>query len=285
MSRLNSWKNAVVVSSAVGILSAVYTIFTGLAFQSDINGWVNAITVEDFASADTFADNLVISEAAYTLAPIPFAVALLMTFSSIIGWTHTNAKLAEAIDSDALTHSTGWAIGAWFVPVLNLFRPRRILAESLRIRGHGPLINLLNIWWVLFLLDSALLRVPGDAISGAYDAIDAADEGDIQASISAFNGLSVAVTWDIVSSLFSVVPLILVAVLVLRASKQAQDISQLDTENGFASGPTSIRNFDQTIAATKVGIMPNEVNKKCLFCAEEIKFEAIKCKHCGSDIR
>ncbi|MCR2796199.1 zinc ribbon domain-containing protein [Enterobacter kobei] len=38
------------------------------------------------------------------------------------------------------------------------------------------------------------------------------------------------------------------------------------------------------VAAEEKGLIENDGMKKCPFCAEIIKSEAIKCKHCGSDL-
>ncbi|QMR48140.1 zinc ribbon domain-containing protein (plasmid) [Citrobacter freundii] len=40
----------------------------------------------------------------------------------------------------------------------------------------------------------------------------------------------------------------------------------------------------KNIAAEEKDLIENDGMKKCPFCAELIKREAIKCKHCGSDL-
>jgi hypothetical protein len=71
-----------------------------------------------------------------------------------LGWLHrarTNAKLLSPAPH---RYSPGWAIGAWFVPVVNLVLPRVIVADVLRAsRSDGaPTVAAVNGWWIATLL-------------------------------------------------------------------------------------------------------------------------------------
>lgn len=69
-----------------------------------------------------------------------------------------------------LTYEEGWAAGAWFVPIVNLFRPFQIMKEmyneTCRILGTDntniakPLTtNALGIWWTLWIISGVLGQV------------------------------------------------------------------------------------------------------------------------------
>jgi hypothetical protein len=50
-------------------------------------------------------------------------------------------------------HSSGWAIGSWFVPILNLFRPAEIANDIWRTSLRGRNGGLTGLWWGLYLLN------------------------------------------------------------------------------------------------------------------------------------
>jgi hypothetical protein len=68
----------------------------------------------------------------------------------------------------------GWAIGGWFVPVLNLWRPKQILNDVWRATEHGDdhagvstdtNLTLLNAWWATLIIS----RVVGWGYTGSAD--------------------------------------------------------------------------------------------------------------------
>ena len=287
MSRLNSWKIVVVVSSAIAIAFQAYSVLTQFAYQRAIQGWITAMNSDDFISADSFADQMVSYEELFDLTSLPFLIAVgLIPFVVIIGWTHANAKLAEEIDSDALSHSTGWAIGSWLVPFMNFVRPRRILSESLNIRGFKSLNGLLNVWWVLFNLVEYLIYPVAQVFleSRGAELVDLASGDNVEATVAAMSNYSEAVSVSLLADLLSIAPLALVIMLVIKASKQVDDFSLVSHKPDFASDPDRYEALSESVAIPIVNAVVARDYKRCQFCAEEIRSEAIKCKHCGSDI-
>jgi hypothetical protein len=67
-----------------------------------------------------------------------------------------------------LTYSEGWAIGCWFLPIINLYRPYKIMKElydetenllTERIDNYiiRPRISLIEWWWLLYIIYFVIL--------------------------------------------------------------------------------------------------------------------------------
>lgn len=74
--------------------------------------------------------------------------------------------------SNGLSHGEGWAAGAWFTPVVNLFRPYQIMKElwdetlSLLSSNNEPEVTsakagskVLGVWWAMWIMSGVLARI------------------------------------------------------------------------------------------------------------------------------
>lgn len=79
-----------------------------------------------------------------------------------------------------LSHTEGWAAGAWFVPIVSLFKPYQIMAEmfektkqliskhQLQSEFKDISSNSIGIWWTLFIINNIIghivFRLPSDTL-------------------------------------------------------------------------------------------------------------------------
>lgn len=100
-----------------------------------------------------------------------------------IRWFYQAYENMIGLGAKDLRFGTGWAIGAWFVPILNLFRPKQIANDIWRAsdpeapadlgldwKGR-PVPAFLAAWWGAFIFSEVLYRIAGwlnaDAVSAA----------------------------------------------------------------------------------------------------------------------
>lgn len=116
----------------------------------------------DYSTGPEFADALTlrISE----VAALPMLAMLLICYVVVGMWIYRASANAHAI-SDEMTISPGWAIGWYFVPIMNLFRPFQAMREiwmASHFKGnwHGePAPAILGWWWGLWLASNILANI------------------------------------------------------------------------------------------------------------------------------
>jgi hypothetical protein len=94
---------------------------------------------------------------------------ILVTAIVFIRWFRRAYKNVDALGGER-RFGTGWAIGAWFVPILNLWRPKQIANDLWRTsdpdhptetRADAPVSSVLSVWWILFLVSNWISQVAG----------------------------------------------------------------------------------------------------------------------------
>jgi Domain of unknown function (DUF4328) len=114
-----------------------------------------------------------------------------------IRWLRAAYRNIDLLAPGLRRHGHGWAIGAWFVPILNLVRPKEIVNDVWRAGGSrgaaDPLPPWLNLWWAGWLISGALSWA-AERRASAQDTVEQARTGDILYIVAdSFEGIVAAV--------------------------------------------------------------------------------------------
>ncbi len=208
-SPLRTLGRAAVIGLAVVILVDLVAVVSDFIEIRLITRLINGEDVS-FADLDSSDDRQAVIGVFQVIVVIGTAIAYLM-------WMYRARKNLEALNVTGLKYSAGWSIGAWFVPILNLFRPYQITAEI--ARASKPLHpadgatawhlsrvpSVLGFWWAAWIVNEWLGRLllrsafsPPDTLEGIRTEsylILVSDGFDVVAA-----GLAIAVVMAITSA-------------------------------------------------------------------------------------
>jgi F0F1-type ATP synthase assembly protein I len=181
--KLDRLATAVVVALGATAALDLWSITTQLhraSLLSKFRNDINSVSLGTMSAADHQV----------SASAIVGGLATLVTGILFIVWLHRIVRRLVVVRPGVVRHSPGWAIGAWFVPFLNLVRPKQIVDDCWRATvptddwdKEPPMW--FHVWWALWLAtnfmsyvsfrwpsDTASQLATGDRIGAVADAVD-----------------------------------------------------------------------------------------------------------------
>lgn len=104
------------------------------------------------------------SELSLGLASLVYLVVFIFTAIAFIKWSR-RAFYNLQRSTTGLRYTEDWAAAAWFVPLLNLFRPyqimRELYARTMQLVGSTAGAAHIGWWWALWITTSVLGQISG----------------------------------------------------------------------------------------------------------------------------
>jgi len=137
-------RKAVLLLWASAFLLALFTLLS-LLFPTDDEGTVDT--------------PMALAQGILAIALLGLLIGTTVCFLRWFRRAYTNLKRGGR----RIAHSDGWAVGAWFVPILNVFRPYTIMKEvwdgtHQLAYNQQPSHKLVVWWWTAFVFSSIMGR-------------------------------------------------------------------------------------------------------------------------------
>lgn len=148
---------------AVTVVFTIVAAVSAVAVLSDYLEWQlldRLIAGEEVTDAEATANDN--RQGTIGLVQLALWIAGAVVF---IRWIYGAYRNLDVVARAERRYAHGWAIGSWFVPIMNLFRPKQMVNDIWRAGGRDPSDAqpgwLLLSWWLLYLLVSWILNVAG----------------------------------------------------------------------------------------------------------------------------
>lgn len=156
-----------IVAALVAVAAAdVWLIVAELHRASVASGLINNPASFDLGGASS-ADHRVHA------ASIAYFLVVALAGLLFISWLYQVVDNVAKRRPQDLRHGKGWAIGGWFVPILNWFRPKQMVDDAWRGTRPDPaglptVPAFVHVWWAFFVLSGLLTgvgaRLPTDTL-------------------------------------------------------------------------------------------------------------------------
>lgn len=175
----------------------------------------SAGVVRDYADGTATMEDLRAADSVALMVSVPGMAVFLAAGVMFLVWLHRARYNSERISyADPHRHKRGWTIGAWFVPIVNLWFPQQVVQDiyrgSDRSQADRPLrardtSGLINLWWA-----AVLAMWTGDRIVSRLLARD--------------GSMDTLAAWSWVSAVITIVA----AVLAVRVIRLINDLQHLN---------------------------------------------------------
>jgi uncharacterized protein DUF4328 len=143
-----------VVFAAIALISVVATISDVL----EIRLMDRLIAGEPVTASEADAN-----DGRQALVGIVQFAALVAGAIVFIRWLHGAYRNVDVVDRAQRRYGHGWAIGSWFVPFLNLWRPKQIVNDVWRAGARDESEArpglLLLAWWLAFVISNSVANI------------------------------------------------------------------------------------------------------------------------------
>lgn len=158
-----------------------------------------------------------------------YSVLLLVCAGLFIAWFFQAYKNLRRLGVANLRYGNGWAIGSWFFPILNLWRPKQIANDVWRGSEPGVEISsgwkavtvpsLLHWWWGLFLTQGLLLWIGQSSTRDGYNALRGF--GGLS---DGFSKIKAGTTIDVIGGLVALAGIMIAIQVVIRITEREEQL-------------------------------------------------------------
>jgi hypothetical protein len=165
----------------------------------------------------------------YTTFAGLYALLFIIAAGVFIAWFFQAYKNLRRLGVHNMRYGTGWAIGAWFIPIFGMIRPKQITNDVWRGSERGVDVStqwrqvavpsFVHWWWGLFLLHNVLVEKARSMLSSGRDKLTFFSSYD-----SGLSEIESGALVDIFGAVCTIAAVILAMVVVSRISERLDGI-------------------------------------------------------------